>query len=103
MVSYIAGAIVGAAYGSVIGYIKYSALWKKMIKSNKKITTGALYQHIGISYAINIAALLFVFLMRNVMPWNFIVVIIAVAVMMSLIGKLAPMSEIMSHVEEKTS
>lgn len=103
MFFYIASAVVGAAYGSVIGYIKYAVLWKKLIKGNRKISTGVLYQHIGMSYAINIATLLFVFLMRNVVAWNFAAVIIVAAVMLSITGKLAPMSEIMNHVEEKAS
>ena len=103
MFSYIAGALAGAAYGSLVGYIKYSVLWGKVIKRNKKITTGGLYQRMGVSYAINVVSLLIVFLLRNTMPWNFMVVIIAAAVMLSLVGKLAPMSEIMNHVEEKAS
>jgi hypothetical protein len=37
------------------------------------------------------------------MPFDFVIVMIATAVMLSLIGKLAPMSEIMNHVEEKAS
>ena len=57
----------------------------------------------GVSYAINIATLFFVFLMRDIMPWDFIVVMIATAVMLSITGKLAPMTEIVGHVEEKTS
>ena len=103
MFSYIAGALAGAAYGSLVGYIKYSVLWGKVIKRNKEITTGGLYQRMGVSYAINVVSLLIVFLLRDTMPWNFMVVIIAAAVMLSLVGKLAPMSEIMNHVEEKAS
>lgn len=101
MFFYIGGAIAGAAYGSLIGYIKYTALWKRILKSDREITTRTLYQHMGISYAINIAALLVVFLMRDLLPWEFTAVLIAAAVMLSLIGKLAPMSEIMDHVKEK--
>lgn len=101
MVSYIAGAVAGAAFGSVVGYLKYTALWKRIIKDNKTITTGVLHLHMGMSYAINAAALLFVFLMRDQMPWDFGVVMVAAAVMLSIVGKLAPMSEIVSHVEGK--
>lgn len=97
----IAGAIAGAAYGIVVGYIKYAAIWKKTLKSDNKISMGVLYRHLGLSYAVNILTLLFVFLMRNHIPWNFAAVLIGTAVMLSLAGKLAPMNEIMSHVEEK--
>ena len=103
MFSYIAGALTGAAFGTVIGFVKYTVLWKKTIKENQNISTRALYRHLGVSYAINIATLFFVFIMRDIMPWDFVVVMIATAVMLSLTGKLAPMTEIMNHVEEKAS
>ena len=70
---------------------------------NRKITQATLYQHMGISYAINVATLLLVFLLRNTFPWDMTVVIVSTAIMLSLVGKLAPMSEIVSHVEEPVS
>lgn len=103
MFFYIAGAIAGAAYGGLIGYIKYFALWRSVIKNNKKMTSGGLYQRMGISYAVNILTLFSIFMLRDVIPWDFMTVMIASAVMLSLIGKLAPMSEIANHVEEKAS
>ena len=57
----------------------------------------------GLSYAINAAALLSIFLARDEIPWNYMAVLIAAAVMISLIGKLAPMNEIVSHLEEGES
>lgn len=103
MVSIITGALTGAAYGALVGAIKYTALWKRILKSNRKITQATLYQHMGISYAINVATLLLVFLLRNTFPWDITVVIVSTAIMLSLVGKLAPMSEIVSHVEEPVS
>lgn len=102
MVPYLTGAIAGAAYGIVIGYIKSTVLWKKVLKSEKKISTGALYLRLGVSYTINVLTLLFVFLMRDEMPWNFPATLLGAAVTLSLAGKLAPISQIMNHVEEKT-
>ena len=67
------------------------------------MTSATLYQRMGISYAVNISTLFSVFLLRNVIPWDFMTVMIASAVMLSIIGKLAPMSEIVSHMEEETS
>lgn len=95
------GAVAGLAYGFLVGYIKYAGLWKKVIKSKKELTMGALYLHMGIGYAVNVVALLFVFLLRNIMPFNFMAAIIATAVGLSLSGKLAPIGEIMEHVKEK--
>ena len=101
MFSYIAGALAGAAYGSVIGYIKYAALWKRILKGNKKISAGVLYRHMGVSYAFNVVTILIVFLLRDLLPWDFMAVMIAAAVMLSLAGKLAPVSEIVGCVREE--
>ena len=60
---------------------------------------GALYLHLGIGYAINVSALFFVFLIRNVMPFDFAMTLIATAVAMSIAGKLAPISRIVSSVK----
>ena len=103
MVPYSTGAVAGAAYGIVIGYVKSAALWKKTLRSTEKISTGALYLRLGAGYAINVATLLFVFLMRNSMPWNFAAALIGAGVALSLAGKLAPLNEIMNHVEEKNN
>ena len=103
MISYIAGALSGAAYGSLVGYIKYHTLWKSILRDQKKITTGTLYQRMGLSYAINVATLLLIFLIRDLLPWDFMAVMIAAAVMLSLAGKLAPMSEVVGHVEGDVS
>ena len=101
-VTYIIGALAGAAYGSLIGFVKYAVLWKKMLGSDKNITMPALYRHIIISSIINAASLLLIFLLRNVIPCDFVATIIAAAVMLSLVGKLTPVREIVDQVEEKT-
>lgn len=98
---YIESVVVGLAYGFVVGCLKYALLWRKLKKSDKKMESSALYIRMGIGYAINVAALLFVFLMRNIMPLDFVFTIVATAVAMSLTGKLAPIRQIVSHVEEK--
>lgn len=99
LIPYIAGGIVGAAYGFLVGLIKYTALWKNTIKNDTKMTTGALYLRLGISYAINIATLLLVFLTRNVNPWSFEATIIAAGVALALAGKLAPAGSIFDNVK----
>lgn len=98
-----AGALAGLVYGFLIGFAKYTFLWKTIIKSDNELTSGALYARMGISWATNFAALLVVFLIRNIIPLNFAAVLIASAVGLSLSGKLAPVGEIVSHVKEKDS
>lgn len=99
MLTIIEGAIAGFIYGALIGLIKYAALWKNVVKTDREITTGVLYARLGIGYAINIATLFLVFILRNVMPLHFGATLIAAAIGLSLAGKLAPISEITGHVK----
>lgn len=99
MLAIFEGIIAGFIYGALIGVIKYTALWKNIIKSDKEITTGVLYARLGIGYAINVATLFLIFILRNVLPLHFAATLIAAAVGLSLAGKLAPMNEIVNHVK----
>ena len=97
---YIESVVIGLAYGFIAGYIKYAVLWKKILKTEREIFKEALYLRLGIGYAINFAVLLFVFLIRDIMPFDFAVTIISAAVAMSLSGKLAPVNRIFNYVRE---
>ena len=99
--TYAAGALAGLVYGFLVGFIKYVCLWKSTIKSEMKITSGTLYARMGISWIANFVALLLVFLLRNLLPFSFAAVLLAVG--LSLSGKMSPMGEIVSHVKEKDS
>lgn len=99
MLTIIEGAIAGFIYGALIGVVKYTALWRNIIKTDKEITTGVLYARLGIGYAINVATLFLVFILRNIMPLHFAATLIAAAVGLSLAGKLAPMNQVMNHVK----
>lgn len=100
MLFYVESVIAGLAYGALIGLLKYVLLWRKTLKTNEEMNRGALYVRLGIGYALNVAALLFVFLIRNIMPLDFALTLIATAVAMSLTGKLAPMNRILNCVKE---
>ena len=101
MMSVIEGILAGLTYGLVVGLIKYASLWKSIIKSKKELTLGALYLRMGIGYAINVVALLFVFLIRNLVPLNFMAMILSAAIGLSVAGKLAPIRERVASVKEK--
>ena len=98
--TYITGALAGAALGSLIGFLKYIILWKKMLGSDKTLGMGVLYRHIIISGMINTVTLLAVFLLRNVLPCDFTAMIIATAVALSIAGKLTPVREVVGQVKE---
>lgn len=101
MQSYLIGILVGLAYGGAAGVIKYLLLWRSIAKTDKELTSGALYGRFGISYAINFVVLLVVFLLRKTMPFDFYMTILATAIGLSIAGKLVPMRSLASRVKEK--
>lgn len=75
------GALAGLAIGCLIGYLKNIFIWKGYV-NREEYTNGEQAQALSramISYVVNIIVLLVVFLLRNYMPWNWMVFIAAVA------------------------
>lgn len=95
--TYALGAVVGISFGAVIATIKYFALWRGYMKKDAKDvgSRNDVLLRCLISYFINAFALLVVFLVRNVIPdsCNWIAMIVATAVTISLLGKLYPVSK----------
>ena len=54
----------------------------------------------GISSLINILILAFIFISRNIVPCDFMIMLLAAAIALSLTGKLAPMKTIAEHIKE---
>lgn len=102
MVLYIASAIVGLGFGFGVGYLKYLALWRKIMNTDCGISSGGLYARLGIGYAANIASLFTVFLTRNMFSFNFMITIIATGVGLSVAGKLAPIGKIVEQIREES-
>lgn len=100
---YVWGAIVGLAFGGLIGIIKYCALWRKTAKASEDagITASYVYLRMIISNIINVAVLAVVFLLREHIPFDFVAALFGVAVGLSISGKLAPMKKIMRHIREE--
>ncbi len=55
-------------------------------EGDKPVTKGALFSRIGASFIIDIIILLIVFLLRNILPLNFVTTIIAAATGLVLSG-----------------
>ena len=92
--SYILGGLCGLAFGALIGVLKYATLWRPLLKKRRPITKNSIVGAEVISMAANVAALLTVFLLRNVMPFNFFVVIVGTAVALSVLNRLSPLRDI---------
>lgn len=97
----IIGALVGIAYGFIMGLLKYLILWKKFAKADREVTTKELYSKMGISYAIDFLTLLIVFLLRKVMPFDYFWAIFGAAIGLSISTKLFSMRSLVGRVKEK--
>lgn len=95
--TYVLGAAVGILWGAIIGGIKYFALWRGyMNQEHSNAGDNKVLGRLLISNLINVIALLIVFLIRNVIPgsMDWIAMIIATALTISLLGKLYPISKL---------
>lgn len=101
---YVLSALAGLLFGGLAGYIKYFLLWRKLVRDESAvITSKQLYLRMGISSVVNIVILAVVFFARKVVPLDFVVMILATAIALSLTGKLSPMKTIAEHVKEDSS
>lgn len=87
---YVISAVVGAGYGFAAGLLKYVLLWRKVIRPNEnaeEVKTAGIFIRMGLSYVINVLILLVVFLLKDILPFDFTVAIIAAATGLVISGK----------------
>ena len=94
----------GVIYGGAIGVCKYLFLWRKVIKAkdDEEIKIGSIYIRMGVSYAVNIIALLIIYLLRNTIPLNFVWFIVSAAISLSLAGRMSSLTRLYKK-DRKTS
>ena len=104
---YVLGVVVGVIFGVAVGAGKYFFLWRKLLnpeyKPDKNETAKLLYRNMIASYIINIAALLVIFFLRNIMPFDFAATIIAAALALSLANRIFPINKAMRAVGEQNN
>lgn len=104
---YVIGAIAGAIFGGAVGAGKYFFLWRKLLnpkyepKTNFTATT--IYIKMGASYIINILTLLIVFLLRDVMPFDFVAAIIATAIVLSISSRVFSINKVADNIDRQES
>ncbi|QHI72447.1 hypothetical protein [Aminipila terrae] len=97
---YVIGAIVGILYGGLAGFLKYIFLWRKLVKeTDNTIKIGAVTTRLIISYVVNAIILLVTFLVRNMIPFDFIALVVATAFTLVLAGKLFSVQKILQKTE----
>lgn len=86
---YALAVVFGILYGGAVGVCKYLFLWRKALKTEEKweLTPGGMYSRMTASYAINVATLLLVYFLRNIIPFDFVIFAISTALALSLAGK----------------
>lgn len=88
--TYVIGAAAGILFGALVGILKNIILWKKYV--NKKPdehdpdNASAVYGRMMVSNIINVATLVICFLVRDVVPFNWIAMICGAAVSLSVIN-----------------
>lgn len=102
MTVYIISIAAGVIYGIVVGLLKYTLLWRKMLKASAESSfkTSAVTTRMIISYIVNIAALLLVYFIRNILPTDFTFTIIAAAIGISISGKFYSIHKVYNKVSD---
>jgi hypothetical protein len=93
---YVVGAFAGILYGGLVGVCKYFFLWRGVLsaKDDATITMKSMYLRMFISYAVNIITLLLTYVVRNIIPFDFVAFAIATALALSLAGKIFSLQKV---------
>ncbi len=97
---YVLGAVVGIIYGGFVGFFKYFFLWRKLVKkSENTVKIKTITIRMIISYATNVITLTIAYLVRNIIPFDFIAFMIATAFALVLAGKLFSIQKLLLTTE----
>lgn len=82
--TYILGAVAGLVFGGIVGSLKHLVIWHKYEMNEEQDYAGStsdnsIYARAMISYFVNILTLLVAFLVRNIVPFNWMAFLIATA------------------------
>ena len=86
---YVLAVLTGIVFGGIVGVCKYLFIWKGLLhpKNPDALTNRQTYGRIFISYLVNVATLLTVYFVRNIIPFDFVAFAIATAFALSLAGR----------------
>ncbi|MCR5482219.1 MAG: hypothetical protein K6F52_05430 [Clostridia bacterium] len=102
--SYVWAVLAGIIYGGGVGFLKYLLLWRRVFhpKEGTTVTSKAVVSRMIISFIVNAATLVAVYLVRNIIPFDFVAFAIATAIALSLAGKAFSIHKVyqLDHVEK---
>ncbi|MHC1721917.1 MAG: hypothetical protein AB9836_01795 [Aminipila sp.] len=97
---YVLGAVVGIIYGGLAGFLKYIFLWRKLVKeTDNTIKMTAVTTRLTISYMVNAGILLITFLIRDMVPFDFVALITGTAFSLVVAGKFFSIQKLMKKTE----
>lgn len=84
---YILGAVVGLLFGAAVAFLKGRLLWSRLMREDASQTalSGVMLGQM-ISFAVNVATLAIVFLLRDRLPFSWIACIVATAFALSTLN-----------------
>ncbi|MCL2816845.1 MAG: Tim17/Tim22/Tim23/Pmp24 family-domain-containing protein [Clostridiales bacterium] len=94
--------LAGAVFGGLFAALKYFLLWRPFGRGKKLRSTSAVMGRYGIGHGINIAALVTVFLFRNVLPFPFEYALIGTALALVLFGKFYPVTRYLPELKTES-
>ena len=84
---YLIGALVGLAFGSIVAFLKEKLLWGRFAQqTDTGGGVGGVLGRSGISFAVNLATLLIIFLLREKMPFSWEACIVAAATALAVLN-----------------
>ncbi len=81
--NYLFAALSGLAFGLILSLLKYLLLWRPYLKAK----TNRIYLIMMLSSLINVAALLSIFLIRDILPFSYWLTLISLALALNFGGK----------------
>lgn len=83
---YVIGAIAGLVFGGIVAFLKGRFLWKSRIDSDTPDQLGGVMAASAISFAVNVAVLGVIFLLRAHLPFSWVACLLGAAVSMSVLN-----------------
>ena len=103
--TYVIGALVGAAFGALVAFLKNIFIWKKYGEFDPSdggdpAKASDIYIRSMVSFAVNVATLLVVFLLRDKMPFSFVACIIGTAAALATLNRIFARRQIKSDPDQ---
>lgn len=103
--TYVIGAVAGVAFGALVAFLKNIFIWKKYgefdaSKGEDPARASEIYARSMVSFAVNVATLLVVFLLRDKLPFSFVACIIGTAAALATLNRIFARRQVKSDPDQ---